>query len=47
MPPAAAKTMLDSGDWVLVDIRPAAKFESAHPAGAKNVQLYRKARRVQ
>ena len=45
VPPAAAKEMVDSGDWVLVDIRPANKFESAHPAGAKNVQLYRKVRR--
>ena len=42
MPPAVAKDMLESSNWVLVDIRPENKYESAHPAGAKNVQLYRK-----
>ena len=44
VPPAAAREMLATGDWVLVDIRPENKYQSAHPAGAKNVQLYRKVR---
>ena len=30
--------MAESGDWVLVDVRPANKFEAAHPEGAVNVQ---------
>ena len=43
VPPAAAKEMIDSGKWVLVDIRPTQKHQAAHPRGAKNVQLYQKA----
>ena len=43
VPPARAKEMIDSGNWVLVDIRPDNKYQAAHPRGAKNVQLYKKA----
>jgi rhodanese-related sulfurtransferase len=43
VPPAKAKEMVDSGNWVLVDIRPDNKHQAAHPRGAKNVQLYKKA----
>ncbi len=32
--------MLDSGDWVLVDVRPAPEYEKAHPAAAISVPLY-------
>ena len=40
--PKDAKVMAESGDWVLVDVRPANKFEAAHPEGAVNVQLFKK-----
>lgn len=39
--PKDAKVMAESNDWVLVDVRPANKFEAAHPEGAVNVQLYK------
>ncbi len=38
--PEQAQEMLDSGDWVLVDVRPAPEYEKAHPAAAISVPLY-------
>ena len=32
---------MQSGDWVLVDLRPASRHREAHPAGAVNVSLYK------
>lgn len=32
---------MDSGEWVLVDVRPSNKYEASHPEGALNVPLYR------
>ena len=45
--PAAAKDALEkveSGDWVLVDVRPNNRYEESHPEGAVNVPLYQKVR---
>ena len=33
--------MVQSGDWVLVDLRPASRHREAHPQGAANVPLYK------
>lgn len=33
--------MVQSGDWVLVDLRPASRFDEAHPSGAVSVELYK------
>ena len=32
--------MLNSGDWVLVDVRPPQLYEKAHIEGAKNAALF-------
>lgn len=40
-PPRDANEMVQSGDWVLVDLRPASRFDEAHPSGAVNVELYK------
>lgn len=39
--PKDAKVMAENSEWVLVDVRPANKYEAAHPEGAVNVQLYK------
>ena len=44
VPPKDASGMVQSGDWVLVDVRPASRYEEAHPAGAVNIQLYKEVR---
>lgn len=31
---------MQSGEWVVVDVRPASRFAEAHPTGAVNVELY-------
>jgi rhodanese-related sulfurtransferase len=33
--------MVQSGHWVLVDLRPASRHREAHPQGAANVPLYK------
>lgn len=40
-PPLEASDMVQSGDWVLVDLRPASRHREAHPQGAANVPLYK------
>ena len=34
--------MIDSGDYVLVDVRPREMYDSATPAGAKNAPLFQR-----
>ena len=34
--------MVDSGDYVLVDVRPSEMFETATPSGAKNAPLFQR-----
>lgn len=41
MPPLEANAKVQSGDWVLVDLRPASRYREAHPQGAVNVPLYK------
>uniref|UniRef100_A0A7S0RIG6 Rhodanese domain-containing protein n=1 Tax=Chlamydomonas leiostraca TaxID=1034604 RepID=A0A7S0RIG6_9CHLO len=38
--PEDAKVMVDSGKWVLVDVRPPAAYKQSHPAGAVSVPMY-------
>ena len=33
---------VEKGELVLVDVRPAARYEEAHPPGARSAPLYRK-----
>ena len=34
------QTLVGSGEWVLVDVRPPPQYEAAHPEGAVSVPLY-------
>jgi len=34
--------MIDSGDYVLVDVRPREMYDNAAPTGAKNAPLFQK-----
>ena len=40
-PPLEANEKVQSGDWVLVDLRPASRHREAHPQGAVNAPLYK------
>lgn len=45
VPPAEAKAMVDSGEWVLVDVRPTEDFNKAHIQGAVSCPLFLKVTR--
>ncbi|KAJ9504523.1 hypothetical protein QJQ45_029528, partial [Haematococcus lacustris] len=38
--PEEAEESVESGSWVLVDVRPAPAYQQAHPAGAVSIPLY-------
>lgn len=38
--PEEAQALVASGKWVILDVRPAAKYDQAHPEGALSVPLY-------
>lgn len=38
--PEDAQAMAESGQWVLLDVRFASKYENAHPEGAESAPLY-------
>ncbi|KAL6751177.1 rhodanese-like protein [Haematococcus lacustris] len=38
--PEEAEKSVESGSWVLVDVRPAPAYQQAHPAGAVSIPLY-------
>ena len=40
--PRTAAELVNSGEWVLVDVRPVQKWEEAHPEGAISVPTFQK-----
>ncbi|KAK9835199.1 hypothetical protein WJX81_005156 [Elliptochloris bilobata] len=40
--PEQAAELVESGDFVLIDVRPQADYDKAHPAGAVNVPLFQR-----
>ncbi|PNH01872.1 hypothetical protein TSOC_012205 [Tetrabaena socialis] len=38
--PQEAKARIDSGEWVLADVRLTEQFETGHPEGAVSVPIY-------
>lgn len=40
VPPEAAQSLVDSGDWVIVDVRPREEYEKSSILGAVNAPLF-------